>query len=57
LLDREVAQAAACDAVLELAREAARTARDRHDASLETALAARIRRLNRPGLRTPPGRL
>ena len=56
LLDREVARATARDALLELAQEAVRTARDRQDTALETALAARIRRLNRPALRTPPRR-
>jgi hypothetical protein len=43
--------------VLKLAQEAVRTARDQCDAALETALAARIRRVNRPGLRTTPSRL
>jgi hypothetical protein len=48
LLDREVARATARDTLLELAREAARTARDRHDTALENALAGRIRALSRP---------
>jgi hypothetical protein len=43
--------------VLKLAQEVFHTARDRGDAALEAALAARIRRLNRPGLRTPLSRL
>jgi hypothetical protein len=43
--------------VLKLAQEAFHTARDRRDAALETALAARIRRLNRPGRRTTPSRV
>jgi hypothetical protein len=45
------------ESVLKLAQEAVHTTRDRRDAALETALAARIRRLKRPGLRTPPSRL
>jgi hypothetical protein len=48
LLDRAVAQTKARDAPLELAREAARMARDRHDTALENALAGRIRALSRP---------
>jgi hypothetical protein len=43
--------------VLKLAQEAFHTARDRRDAPLETALSARIRRLNRPGLRANASRL
>jgi hypothetical protein len=42
LLDREVARAPARDALIGLAREAVRTARDRRDTALENALAARI---------------
>jgi hypothetical protein len=57
LLDREVAQTPACDALLELAREAVRTARDRHDSALENALAARIRALSRPQPLPTTGRL
>ena len=48
LLGREVAPATARDALLKLAQEAARTARDRHDTALENALAGRIRALSRP---------
>jgi hypothetical protein len=48
LLDRAAAQMAARDALLELAREAARTARGRRDTVLENALASRIRALSRP---------
>jgi hypothetical protein len=57
LLDREVRQGKTRDALLDLARAALRTGQDRHDSALENALAARIRRLNRPGLRAPPSRL
>jgi hypothetical protein len=52
LLDREAARATARDALLELAREAVRMARDRHDTALENALAGRIRALSR--LQSPP---
>jgi hypothetical protein len=48
LLDREVAQTTARDAMLGLAREAVGTARDRRDTVLENALIARIRGLSRP---------
>ena len=48
LLGREVAPATARDALLKLAQEAARTARDRHDTALENALASRIRALSHP---------
>jgi hypothetical protein len=54
LLDLAAEEVMARASVLTLAQEALRTARDRRDAALETALAARIRRLNRPGLRTIP---
>jgi hypothetical protein len=57
LLDLAAEQATTRASVLELAQEAFDTARDRRDAAQETALAVRIRRLNRPGLRTPPRRL
>ena len=57
LLDLAAEEAMARASVLKLAQEAFHTARDRRDAALETALAARIRRLNRPGLRTPLRRL
>ena len=53
LLDLAAEEVMARASALKLAREAFHTARDRRDAALETALAARIRRLNRPGLRTP----
>ena len=53
LLDLAAQEVIARASVLKLAQEAFYTARDRRDAALETALAARIRRLNRPGLRTP----
>ena len=43
LLDRAVAQMTARDALIGLAREAVRPARDQHDTALENALAARIR--------------
>ena len=48
LLDLAAEEAMARASVLKLAQEAFHTARDRRDAALETALAARIRRLNRP---------
>ena len=57
LLDLACEEVMARASALKLAQEAVRTARDRRDAALETALAARIRRLKRPGLRTPPRRL
>ena len=57
LLDLAAEEVMARASVLKLAQEAFHTARDRRDAALETALAARIRRLNRPGRRTPPSRL
>ena len=57
LLDLAAEEVTARASVLELAQEAVHTARDRRDAALETALAARIRRLNRPGRRTTPSRL
>ena len=57
LLDLAAEEAMARASVLKLAQEAFHTARDRRDAALETALVARIRRLNRPGRRTPPSRL
>jgi hypothetical protein len=46
LLDGEVARASPCDALIGLARKAVRMARDRHDTTLENALAARIRALS-----------
>ena len=48
LLDLAAEEVMARPSVLKLAQEAFHTARDRRDAALETALAARIRRLNRP---------
>ena len=57
LLDLAAEEAMARASVLKLAQEAFHTARDRRDAALEAALAARIRRLNRQGLRTTPSRL
>ena len=57
LLDLAAEQATTRASALKLAQEAVRAARDRRDAALEAALVARIRRLNRPGLRTPPSRL
>ena len=57
LLDLACEDVIARESVLKLAKEAVHTTRDRRDAALETALAARIRRLKRPGLRTPPSRL
>ena len=57
LLDLVCEEVMARGSVLKLAQEAARMARDRRDAVLETALVERIRRLKRPGLRTPPSRL
>ena len=53
LLDLAAEEVMARASVLKLAQEAFHTARNRRDTALETALAARIRRLNRPGLRTP----
>jgi hypothetical protein len=47
LLDRGVARATARDSLLNLARKAIRTARDRYDTALENALASRIRALSR----------
>ena len=52
LLDLACEEVTARASVLKLAQEAFHTARDRGDAALETALAARIRRLKRPGLST-----
>jgi hypothetical protein len=49
LLDLVAEEVTARASVLNLAREAVRTARDRRDAALETALAARIRRLKPSG--------
>src|SRR6516162_62304 len=49
LLDLASEEVTARAPVLKLAREAFHTAPGRRDAALETALAARIRRLNRPG--------
>jgi hypothetical protein len=57
LLDLVCEEVMARGSLLNLAQEAARMARDRRDAVLETALVERIRRLKRPGLRTPPSRL
>jgi hypothetical protein len=57
LLDLAAEEVTARASALKLAQEAVHTARDRRDAALEAALAARIRRLNRPGLRTTPSRL
>ena len=57
LLDLAAEEVMARASMLKLAQEAVHTVRDRGDAALETALAARIRRLNRPGLRTTPSRL
>ena len=48
LLDLAAEEVTARASALKLAQEAFHTARDRRDAALETALAARIRRLNRP---------
>jgi hypothetical protein len=53
LLDLACEDVTARGSVLKLAQEAFRTARDRRDAVLETALAARIRRLNRPDYALP----
>jgi hypothetical protein len=52
LLDVACDEVTARASVLKLAQEALHTARGRRDAALETALAARIRRLKRPGLST-----
>jgi hypothetical protein len=57
LLDLAAEEVMARASVLKLAQEAFHTARDRRNAALETALAARIRRLNRPGRRTTPSRI
>jgi hypothetical protein len=57
LLDLVAEEVTARASVLKLAQEAFHTARDRRDAALEAALAARIRGLNRPGLRTTPSGL
>ena len=57
LLDLAAEEVMARASVLKLAQEAFHTARDRRDAALETALAARIRILKRPGRRTTPRRL
>ena len=57
LLDLAAEEVMARASVLKLAQEAFHTARDRRDAALETALAARIWRLKRPGRRTTPSRL
>jgi hypothetical protein len=57
LLDLAAEEMTARASVLKLTQEAFHTARDRRDAALETALAARIRRLKRPRLRTTPRRL
>jgi len=57
LLDLAAEEVMARASVLKLAREAFQTARYRRDAALETALAARIWRLKRLGLSTPPSRL
>jgi hypothetical protein len=57
LLDLAAEEVMARASVLKLAQESFHTARDRRDAALETALAARIRRLNRPGRRSTPRRL
>ena len=57
LLDLAAEEVMARASVLELAQEAFLTARDGRDAALETALAARIRRLKGPRLRTTPSRL
>ena len=57
LLDLAAEEVTARASVLKLAQEAFHTARDRRDAALETALSARIRRLNRPGLRANASRL
>jgi hypothetical protein len=57
LLDLACEEVTARASVFKLAQEAFHMARDRRDAALETALAARIRRLSRPGLRTTPSRL
>jgi hypothetical protein len=56
LLDLAAEEVMARPSVLKLAQEAFHTARDRRDAALETALAARIRRLNRPGRRANASR-
>ena len=57
LLDLAAEEMTARASLLMQAQEALHTARDRRDAALETALAARIRRLKRPGRRTTPRRL
>ena len=57
LLDVTAEDVTARESVLKLAQKAFHTACDRRDAPLETALAARIRRLKRPGRRTTPSRL
>ena len=57
LLDLAADEVMARASVLKLAQEAFHTARDRRDAALETALVARIRRLNRPGLRANASRI
>jgi hypothetical protein len=57
LIDLAAEEVTARASVLKLAQEAFHTARDRGDAALETALVARIRRLNRPGLRANASRL
>jgi hypothetical protein len=57
LLDLAADEVMARASMIKLAQEAVHTARDRHDAALENALAGRIRRLNLPGLRTTPSRL
>jgi hypothetical protein len=57
LIDLAAEEMTAGASVLKLAQEAFYNARDRRDAALEAALVERIRRLKRPGLRTPPSRL
>jgi hypothetical protein len=57
LLDLAAEEVMARASVLKLAQEAFHAARDRRDAALEAALAARIRRLDHPRRRTPPSRL
>ena len=57
LLDLAAEEMTARASLLMQAQAALHTARDRRDATLETALAARIRRLKRPGRRTTPSRL
>jgi hypothetical protein len=57
LLDLAAEGVMARASVLKLAQEAFYTARDRRDAALEAALVARIRGLNRPGLRANASRL